>query len=332
MRIAILGAPTGLSGGPSSFRAALERSLRIEGHILVEDGASRIAKPDAILVIGGTRHLGRLVRLRLTGCAIVLRLDGVPTAGASALSASARLKQFGRLLSILFTKAFLATSIVYQSEYSHRAWRDLPFGTFAQPPSTVVHNGTELDLFRPSSLKIPQIAVVEGSISAIDHGIELLSKISGKFRQQGRDETFLICGRINPDDQRRLETLTNVRVMGPLSRTRLSEEVGRSQVMLSLEHAPSCPNAVIESLAAGTPVVGFETGAMPELIDATCGALVVERVGADRASDESVRLLTESLVRVIDDRDRMAAAARHRSETRFDINEVAVRYVQVMSK
>lgn len=329
MRIEIIGPPIGLSGGPSSFRAALERALAESGHTL-EPAKSR-QRPDAVLVIGGTRHLARLARLRRAGTTVVLRLDGIPTAGWSQLDTRTRARQLSRVALILFIRAFLASKVVYQSHFSHDAWHSLPLGKVRQPESSIILNGTELDLFTPAPKKINQIAVVEGSISSVDGGVAIIEGVSRAFAERGRTETFLVCGRIAASDRARLEALPNVRVAGALTRKQVSTEVGLSRASLSLENEPACPNAVIESLSAGTPVVGFDTGAMAELVDPGSGELISMEIGSRRASAAHIQRLALALERVLDKHAEFSRAARNRSQIAFDIDDVAARYVEVMS-
>jgi glycosyltransferase involved in cell wall biosynthesis len=45
-------------------------------------------------------------------------------------------------------------------------------------------------------------------------------------------------------------------------------------VYLSLDINPGFPNTVAEALACGAPVVAFDTGALPELVDENYGKIV----------------------------------------------------------
>ena len=53
-----------------------------------------------------------------------------------------------------------------------------------------------------------------------------------------------------------------------------------SHLLFSAEVNPPCPNSVIEALACGLPVVGFDTGSLSELVQGDAGRLVP--YGADQ--------------------------------------------------
>jgi glycosyltransferase involved in cell wall biosynthesis len=55
-----------------------------------------------------------------------------------------------------------------------------------------------------------------------------------------------------------------------------------SDAMLHMAWRDHCPNACVEALAVGTPVVCASSGGTPELIDATCGTII------DDAMDSSI--------------------------------------------
>lgn len=48
----------------------------------------------------------------------------------------------------------------------------------------------------------------------------------------------------------------------------------KNKIYLSLDINPACPNTVIEALSSGAPVVGFNTGALNELVISDSGVVV----------------------------------------------------------
>ena len=61
---------------------------------------------------------------------------------------------------------------------------------------------------------------------------------------------------------------------GALAQERIPEMDRSAHLLFSADLNPACPNSVIEALACGTPVVGFDTGALKELVPETCGRIV----------------------------------------------------------
>jgi glycosyltransferase involved in cell wall biosynthesis len=86
-----------------------------------------------------------------------------------------------------------------------------------------------------------------------------------------------------------------------------------------LRHARFCvlpsndeglPNAVLESMAAGVPVVATRVGGIPELIDDGVDGLLVEPGDAAGLAEAMTRLATDEALRV-----RLGAAARKRARS-----------------
>jgi glycosyltransferase involved in cell wall biosynthesis len=85
-----------------------------------------------------------------------------------------------------------------------------------------------------------------------------------------------------------------------------------------------CPNAVLEALAAGIPVIANASGGTGELVDASCGWLLPEDVGAGA--------LEQAMERAWTDRDqalRRAAGARHKAAA-FGLEAMARRYLELL--
>ncbi|MEA2492334.1 MAG: N-acetylglucosaminyl-diphospho-decaprenol L-rhamnosyltransferase [Thermoleophilaceae bacterium] len=77
---------------------------------------------------------------------------------------------------------------------------------------------------------------------------------------------------------------------------------------------------LVEALASGTPVVATAAGGPAEIVDDSCGALYPPDDAAAGAA---------ALARVLRDRDQLAAPARRRAETAFDLTAMQARYADL---
>jgi glycosyltransferase involved in cell wall biosynthesis len=81
------------------------------------------------------------------------------------------------------------------------------------------------------------------------------------------------------------------------------------------------PNTVLESLAAGTPVVGFDIGGIGEMVDhKTNGYLAESRDAADLAAG------IQTVLERTDEGDSMAVQARSTAVAQHEIEDVATKY------
>ena len=92
-------------------------------------------------------------------------------------------------------------------------------------------------------------------------------------------------------------------------------------VVPSLED--NLPNTVIESLACGTPVIGFRTGGIPEMIDHRQNGYLAAVGSAQELADGLAFVLTHPTPEIL------RQNARQSAETRFSEEVVAGKYVQL---
>ncbi|MFD2569945.1 glycosyltransferase family 4 protein [Spirosoma soli] len=95
-------------------------------------------------------------------------------------------------------------------------------------------------------------------------------------------------------------------------------------VVPSLED--NLPNTVIESLACGTPVVGFRTGGIPEMIDHRQNGYLAKVGSAQELADGLAFILMHTQP------DALRQNARQSAEARFSEDVVAGQYVELYTK
>jgi glycosyltransferase involved in cell wall biosynthesis len=167
-------------------------------------------------------------------------------------------------------------------------------------------------------LSAPLVAVVSrlNCLKGIDHFLEAAAIVSPRFA----DARFVIIGEPNPSDRLYLDKLTALaerlgirdRVVFAGMRSDVPSVLGCAavSVMPSLNEALS--NVVLESMAAGAPVVATNVGGTPEAIDDGVTGLLVPP--GDSAS------LAAAIARLLEDRElaaRLGHAGRQSVRQRF---------------
>jgi glycosyltransferase involved in cell wall biosynthesis len=106
---------------------------------------------------------------------------------------------------------------------------------------------------------------------------------------------------------------------------RLLEILGRTDVFVFPSPMDQSPNAVLEAMAMGLPVVALRVGALPEMVEDGITGFVVP-------PDDDAALLA-AIRRLVDDhqlRRSMGAAARERAAARYDVSTQTDRLLDVL--
>jgi glycosyltransferase involved in cell wall biosynthesis len=329
-RICIVPRVTGC-GGMASFRLKFEEGLRKRGVAVSYHPDETV---DAILVIGGTRHLLPLWRAKRRGTRILQRLDGinwVQRVRWSGLRYSVR-AEYGNAL-LAFTRAHLADRVAYQSAFIRRWWEDW-YGV-APVPGQVILNGVDLEAYSPKrpggrEPKRYRLLVVEGSLAGgLDTGLKAAVRLAGLLAQTFPVE-LTVVGTVERRTQTRLAKSSSVPVSFPgvVPRTRIPEIMRASHLLFSAEINPPCPNSVIEALACGTPVVGFDTGSLKELVTGDAGRLVPYGGDPWRLTPPDVPALAAAAVEILREPERFRKAARERAEQVFSVDMMVEAYLK----
>jgi len=318
----------------ASFRAKFEAGLYQRGievtHNLDEDS-------DAILVIGGTRHLLPLWRAKRRGRHIVQRLDGVNWVQRvrwSGLRYTLRAEYGNVLLAII--RNWFADRVIYQSEFIRGWWEDW-YG-IADVPSHVILNGVDLDVYKPVEnneiLSYPpyRILVVEGSLAGgLDLGLRAAVQLT-EILSETFSVRLTIAGKVDEQTKARFEKESNfsIELLGVIQREQIPDLMRSSHILFSAEINPPCPNSVVETLACGLPVVGFDTGSLRELIGAEAGKLVPYGGNPWKLEQPDVSALANVAIEVLHDQERFRKAARARAEELLSVDKMVDDYLKVL--
>jgi glycosyltransferase involved in cell wall biosynthesis len=331
-RICIVPRVEGL-GGVTSFRLKFENELHTRGVDVTDDP---LRGADVILVLAGTRNLLPLWRAHRSGMRIVQRLDGInwlhrvrwmgPRYTIRAIYGNANLS---------FIRKRLADHVVYQSQFIKRWWED--WYKPAHVPSTVIINGVDLNRYTPNGLhERPsghnRILVVEGSLAGgqnygIFNAVALANALSKKFKIE-----LMIVGRVDKHTKNKLKIQNNFRIqfMDTVQREHIPWLMRSSHVLFSAEVNPPCPNSVIEALACGLPVVGFDTGSLSEIVRGDAGRVVPYGANEWKLQEPDISALANAAAEVLDEQDRFRTLARARAESVFDVEKMVDEYLKVL--
>ena len=326
--------PVVRSGGMASFGAKFEAGLHKRGIKVTHNPDD---DSDVILVIGGTRHLLPLWRARRRRVRIIQRLDGVnwvQRARWSGLRYTVR-AEYGNAL-LAFIRNHVADRVIYQSEFIRSWWEDW-YGV-ARAPAHIILNGVDLEAYSPAGhfvdLSQPpwRILVVEGSLAGgLDMGLRAAVQLT-KILSETFPVRLTIAGKVDEQSRAKFEQESSfpIEFLGVIQRDQIPELMRSSHLLFSAEINPPCPNSVIEALACGLPVVGFDTGSLRELVGEFAGRLVSYGGNQWKLKPPDVPALAEAAIEILQEQERFRKAARARAEDLLGVEKMVDEYLKVL--
>jgi glycosyltransferase involved in cell wall biosynthesis len=337
-----------------SFQYKLAAGLRARGIQVAQDLSD--TPYQAVLVIGGTRHLAGLWCLRRQGIPVVQRLDGMNWLHRLSGIRQAGWRHYLRaeygncLLELIRSR--LASRIVYQSEFARRWWERLH--GMLPLESRVIHNGVDLHSYSPAGVGAPpadrwRLLVVEGSLmggyeqglqAAVDLAVRLAALLSAPGCPiEPRPVELLVAGRVSESVQRqwrmRLEQArgglpVSLSFAGLVPLDQIPQLDRSAHLLYASDIHPACPNSVIEALACGLPVIAFDTGALPELLLGDSGLVIPYGGDPWKLEPPDVPALAQAALAVLVDQPRFRSGARLRAEAAFGLDQMVEKYLDVL--
>jgi glycosyltransferase involved in cell wall biosynthesis len=322
-------------GGPASFQARLTDALRQQGiEVTFDPDDPAVA---AILVVGGTKHLSDLRKAKRRGVRIVQRLNGMNWVHKQKFTG---IKHFIRaetgnwLLSTI--RKNLADRIVYQSEFSQGWWQRV-YGE-AKAAGTVIYNGVDLAEFSPLGANSRpgdryRMLVLEGRLGGgYEQGLLTAVKAAELLNQRlEKPLELMVVGEV-PESLRRQVSSTQVNILwrGVVKRHEVPEIDRSAHFLFSSDINAACPNSVIEALACGLPVIGYDTGALPELLSNDAGCIAAYGGDVWKLDKPNIYALVDAAQEVLKDHEKFSLSARKQAQDHFDIHAIAQSYQKVL--
>jgi glycosyltransferase involved in cell wall biosynthesis len=118
--------------------------------------------------------------------------------------------------------------------------------------------------------------------------------------------------------------------MGSVPRERIPEIMRSAHLLFSADLHPACPNAVIEALACGLPVVGFDTGAVKELVIGDAGRVVPYGSNSWNIEPPDVPALAQAAYDILKDQSNFSRSARSHAESALGLDQMVEAYLKVL--
>lgn len=322
-------------GGPASFRARLVAGLEARNIRVVAEPNH----PDcrSILVIGGTRRALELVRARSRGVRVVQRLNGMNWIHRRRFTGLGHFfrSEINNLILATIRRS-VADRIIYQSNFSRNWWQTVYKGVSA--PSTVVYNGVDLIQFQPQGMGPPAdrfvVLLVEGHLGGgNEQGLQNAMDLACKLAPQvERPVELVVVGDVPEKLRISRDQPENVTITwkGVVKRDAIPVIDRAAHLLFSADLNAACPNAVIEGLACGLPVVAFATGALPELLEGDAGLVVPWGSNFWKLEPADIPMLAQAARRILSEQEHFRQAARARAEAAFGLDQMVDRYLDVL--
>ena len=323
--------------GPGSFQLKLKAALERRGYRVHHDPTQ--ADTQAILIIAGTRRLSEIWAAKRRGVRIVQRLNGInyvhrvrPLGFKHWWRA-----ETGNLL-LAYTRRFVADHVVYQSNFTRDWWHDW-YGTH-KAPFTVIRNAVDLQAYSPNGTETPpidhiRVQVVEGHLNW-DNGpaLENAHRFALALQQAaGKQVELVIAADVLPalrDSVHQHVPGVWVNYVGVAPREQIPVMSRQASLQYSAEINPSCPNSVVEALACGLPVVGFDSGSLTELVQGNAGAVVPYGGDPWKLDLPDFPTLARASLPLLADPAPYRQGARALAEAQFDLEHMTDLYLQVL--
>jgi glycosyltransferase involved in cell wall biosynthesis len=323
-------------GGPASFRGRLVRGFSEKQ--VVEVDSIDDPRCQAVLVIGGTRDLATLFKAKSKGLRIVQRLNGMNWIHRKMkVPAGYFFRCEVNNLLLRFIRGNMANHVVYQSQFASKWWQTV-FGP-TRVPSSVVYNGVDLTEFSPQGPEIPpgdhyRLLMIEAQIgggyeSGLDTAVKMTQLLNQKMDKPVR---LIVAGNVWDHIKTYWSRQSGGMVdwVGIVPNDQIASLDRSAHLLFSADLNAACPNAVIEALACGLPVLAYATGSLPEIITGNAGQVVPYGSNYWNLEKPDIQSLAKAGVELLTRQEEYRKPARRKAEESFGLDRMVDHYLAAL--
>ncbi len=245
-------------GGPSTFMRHLRQYLLETEYQFIED-ERQYEKADSIFFpISYNKRI--LDHFKANNLSIIQRLDGVYYPSKHGI----RYLYYNKDIKLDYLK--YSDFIIFQSEFSRLECFTM-MGEIPEDKYSIILNGTDLEVFYPVDKKFDKNKVIftaTGSFrnrDMLEPVVLALDKINERY-----NIVFKIIGPILNSEVKSFTNRDYIRCLGKMDKEEIAKELQATDILIHCQLNPACPNSVMEAVACGIPVVGFDSGSMKEVL------------------------------------------------------------------
>ncbi|PKM51927.1 MAG: hypothetical protein CVV02_04770 [Firmicutes bacterium HGW-Firmicutes-7] len=208
-----------------------------------------------------------------------------------------------------------ADSIVYQSNFSKNVlFRSIYDGN--EPDGEIIYNSTNTSIFKRNGYKVAKYQNNHLIILAIAHWgtphtsaklMEVFLNVVKRFKEIDEVE-FWLLGKATSQDEAciknaNLSNITVVDLNNPIDYNLMPCFLRTADLVLHLKVNEGCSNLVIECIHTATPLVGLNTGSLPELVGDAALLAECTPTSIEEFPTVNIDQLVNSMIHTLSNRD-----------------------------
>ena len=190
-------------------------------------------------------------------------------------------------------------------------------------PVKVINNGIDLSIFKPTKSNFREKYNIEDKFIilgvaygwGIRKGLDVFCKLSEQLEND--KYKIVLVGTDDNVDKQLPDTIISIH--RTQNQTELAEIYTAADLLINPTREENYPTVNMESIACGTPVLTFDTGGSPEILDNECGSIVPK---------DDIDAMFKEIIRISSDKPYSVDACLNKAKE-FNMNDRFSEYIKL---